>query len=192
MDSVSSMLCPAQVIDGIVHRLGGGKLSVECQIISTFAMNNKACPTGSAVKTSLGNEELTQTHDVITHTAPPFFNQKDHHALLKSCYQSAFKLACENVSNNVNGVQKVACPLIGSGARGFPLDVAIDVAASESLKWRDESVEKATEEKSYDDYHATNGNSRQEQMLMFGMMESNVCEALIKAMQDRQNQNDEV
>mmetsp|Transcript_34862 Transcript_34862/g.52012 ORF Transcript_34862/g.52012 Transcript_34862/m.52012 type:complete len:234 (-) Transcript_34862:40-741(-) len=55
-----------------------------------------------------------------------------------------------------------AVPLLGAGARGFPLDIAIDIAASEAVRWRNdlrgpkgaEQVEKIEDSTTYlDDKH---------------------------------------
>ena len=63
----------------------------------------------------------------------------------------------------------VACPLIGAGARGFPIDEAIMVAAAESLKWIDVEGTEMTEES-------------RGKILRFGIPDSTTAYSLIDAM----------
>lgn len=127
MEVGSGMLYPASVIDGLVHQLGGMKLALECKLIGSFA----GCPTGTAVSTSHADEALKMSYDQIVHTAPPFYKQDEHSIeMLNKCYVAAFDVAFEKAA-------KVACPLIGAGARGFPVKDALNVAVTESLTWKD-------------------------------------------------------
>jgi O-acetyl-ADP-ribose deacetylase (regulator of RNase III) len=126
MEVGSGMLFPVSVVDGLVHQLGGMKLALQCKLIKSFG----GCPTGTAVSTTHCDEALKVMYDEIIHTAPPFFkhDEKPFEAL-RDCYVAAFELSFQN-SN------KVACPLIGAGARGFSVDDALDIAVSESLFWK--------------------------------------------------------
>ena len=151
------MLYPVSVIDGLVHTLGGKTLALECKMIHMF---KGGCPIGSAVESSPGSSELEQYYNRIIHTTPPFYkfryneegenqcstgagngagdsnsNSDDQVEILHQCYKSAFE-----ASFLYNGIPRreecrVACPIIGAGARGFPYDVAINVAAFESWNW---------------------------------------------------------
>ncbi len=137
MDAGDQMLYPAQVVDGLVHQLGGTKLGYECKM--TREMYG-GCPIGSAVSTSQGGARLIQEYDRIIHTSPPFYKKYDEDEdedaadvpmkRLRLCYRAALHLAY-----SFDGVERVACPLIGAGARGFPLEIAINVAASEISAW---------------------------------------------------------
>lgn len=124
------MLYPVSVVDGLVHQLGGYKLAMECKMINLF---KGGCSVGTAVETSPGSEALKTHYDRIIHVTPPFFKYYDDNInpidVLHQCYRSALDLAFEK--NN----QRVACPLLGAGARGFPYNVAISVAVDESRKW---------------------------------------------------------
>ena len=160
MDAGTGMLYPASVVDGLVHQLGGLQLSVQCKAITAL---KGGCPIGTSLVTTHGDEKLIEKYEQIVHTSPPFYecnNGPDN--LLRSCYQSALSLAFHDNQH------KIACPLLGAGARGFPSDVAIDVAASESIKWRDSEDGKA---------------DITERVLMFGLLELKTSEELILALE---------
>ncbi len=131
MDAGDQMLYPAQVVDGLVHQLGGTKLRYECKMIRAIY---GGCPIGSAVSTSHGDAKLRREYDRIVHTPPPFYknNDGDNDPVegLRHCYRAALGMAY-----SLDGVERVACPIIGAGARGFPLEIAINVAASEISMW---------------------------------------------------------
>lgn len=128
LDVGSNMVYPASVVDGIVHQLGGTKLGEECKRIRQL---HGGCPTGMSVATIQGEEALLKCYDQIIHTTPPFYKSNDQRSndLLRECYHSSLQLAFRY--DHV----KVACPLIGAGARGFPLEEALIVAATESTAW---------------------------------------------------------
>lgn len=80
--------------------------------------------------------------------------------MLQKCYVAAFDLAFTKDA-------RVACPLIGAGARGFPIEDAISAAVNESLIWRDtdDDVEAFAEKK-----------------LLFGIPDVEVAQELAKAL----------
>jgi O-acetyl-ADP-ribose deacetylase (regulator of RNase III) len=138
MEVGDGMLFPANVMDGIVHQLGGWRLAMECRMVPIInnTEQEERCPVGHAVVTGPGFGSLLQEHfDWIVHTVPPFFRhhpEPEEH--LMQCYSNALALAFEKGS-------RVACPLLGAGARGFPLAVALNLAGRASVKWRDQDKE---------------------------------------------------
>jgi O-acetyl-ADP-ribose deacetylase (regulator of RNase III) len=138
MTQNKGMLYPVSVVDGLVHQLGGPKLKFECKMINIF---KGGCPIGTAVETSQGSEELKIRYERILHVTPPFYknhdNDDDHDpiATLDKCYTSAFDLAFHNATIDEEKEYRVACPLLGAGGRGFPNDVAMNVAAHAGWKW---------------------------------------------------------
>jgi O-acetyl-ADP-ribose deacetylase (regulator of RNase III) len=129
MEVGSGMLYPVSVVDGLVHHHGGWRLEIECRMKSMVATNGEACPVGEAVVTSAGNGRLSDTYEKVVHTTPPFFKYHDNpQQALLSCYSNALHLAF------LEGA-RVAAPLIGAGARGFPYDDAIHIAATGSREW---------------------------------------------------------
>jgi O-acetyl-ADP-ribose deacetylase (regulator of RNase III) len=140
MEVGNGMMYPVSVVDGLVHNLGGWRLQAECRYKSLLAKNGEACPVGEAVITSSGNGALSDTFEKIVHTTPPFFNFHDApKAALRSCYENALQLAFKEA-------KRVATPLLGAGARGFPEELAINVAATTTTEWclKHDSNEEAT------------------------------------------------
>lgn len=133
MDVGNGMLFPVSVVDGLVHLHGGWKLQAECKW-KYLKSGGEACPVGTAVQTSAGNATLAEHYDAIIHTTPPFYK---HHAeperLLGQCYQAALEMAFSTSSKN--RMRRVAFPLLGAGARGFPVEIAAQVAITNVWKW---------------------------------------------------------
>jgi O-acetyl-ADP-ribose deacetylase (regulator of RNase III) len=158
MEVGSGMLYPVSVIDGLVHQLGGTKLAFECKFIQTL---KGGCPTGQAVATTHGSDNLTRVYPRIIHTSPPFYNDVDSLQSLKRCYNSSFTLAF-----SFEDVQKVACPLIGAGARGFPYKDAIAIASSQVLEWQK---------------HERDETKQYEQTIAFGIPDVTIATQLVDA-----------
>ena len=160
MEVGTGMLYPISVIDGLVHIYGGSKLQTELYWLrqkhqwnkfwsNDGSMNaNEPCPVGHAVITSAGNGQLAQQYDGIVHTTPPFYKYNTHltfssETLLSKCYENALHTATlipsttgMNFDSSTSGVTNVvAIPLLGSGARGFPIDIACQIAAESIIKW---------------------------------------------------------
>mmetsp|Transcript_11209 Transcript_11209/g.25070 ORF Transcript_11209/g.25070 Transcript_11209/m.25070 type:complete len:132 (+) Transcript_11209:31-426(+) len=93
---------------------------------------SSACPIGSAVLTKHACRELAIHYDAIIHATPPFFSHDENpHERLQSCYSSAFSVAADQCQT----AERIACPLIGAGARGFPVNVATSIAAKAARDW---------------------------------------------------------
>lgn len=158
MEVGSGMLYPVSVIDGLVHQLGGSKLAFECKFIQTW---KGGCPTGHAVATSHGHNNLVRMYPRIIHTSPPFYNDVESFENLKRCYNASFALAF-----SYDDVHKVACPLIGAGARGFPYKDAISIASSQVLEWQNQERDET--------YY--------EQSIAFGIPDSTIATQLVDAL----------
>lgn len=138
MEVGSGMLYPVSVIDGLVHQLGGWRMQAECTL-KQMTSGGEACPVGSAVRTSSGGEDLEQYYDSIIHTTPPFYKHDLYpEQKLVECYSNSLNLAFTE-----NKPIRVSVPLLGSGARGFPHSIAIELAASAVVRWRD-SIQRDT------------------------------------------------
>lgn len=154
MEVGHGMLYSTSVVDGLVHLHGGALLQSELEklrqkvMISTlwswFTSRRKeasdACPVGAAVQTSSGNSTLSKFYHHVIHTAPPFYKFNDHpensaETLLHSCYSSSLKLAFSEVKYDTPTNRIAAVPLLGSGCRGFPMDVACEIAAESTVDW---------------------------------------------------------
>ena len=103
---------------------------MECKLVNLF---RGGCPIGKAVGTTHGDAALLEVYDRIIHTTPPFYSHDDDPLRrLASCYREALELVF-----GYGDIRRVAVPLLGAGARGFPVDEAVSAAVSESLLWRD-------------------------------------------------------
>lgn len=129
MDLKEGMLFTGNVVDGLVHELGGWPLRIQCMMQQEVAV-------GQAVSTGPGGSRLRQEYKRIIHTVPPFYKHHDDPEIyLAECYRNTFRLAFSNDDSGESA--RVACPLIGAGGRGFPVETAIQIAATESVQWRD-------------------------------------------------------
>jgi len=105
-------------VDGAIHRAAGPELFDECYQLG-------GCPTGEA--------RLTKGYKLpskfVIHTVGPVWSggERGEPELLRSCYQSVFKLAREN------GIGSLAFPAISCGVYRFPVERAVKIAVSETV-----------------------------------------------------------
>jgi O-acetyl-ADP-ribose deacetylase (regulator of RNase III) len=181
MDTTHGIIFPTSVVDGLVHQLGGWKLAWICKWHSFWAANNNnrgrpssstACPVGHALRTDPGGADLKQYYQAIVHTAPPFYQHdpdpEDH---LGDCYRAALSLAFETTSttDSQSSIIRVACPLLGAGARGFPEEVALDIASNEAYRWCTSTTGSMEQEQT------SIGQPNNEKVLAFGLLEEDLC-----------------
>ena len=104
-------------VDGAIHRAGGPAILEECQQI---VARQGRLPIGKAVITTGGN--LKAKH--VIHTVGPIWygGTKNEADLLTSAYQESLKLAAEN------SLVSVSFPSISTGAYGYPVVEASEVA----------------------------------------------------------------
>ena len=102
-------------VDGAIHRAAGPDLLKECIGIG-------GCPTGEARITR--GYRLKARH--VIHTVGPVWHggDKGEPELLASCYRNVLRLAREH------GLKTVAFPSISTGAYGYPLEQAVDIAVA--------------------------------------------------------------
>jgi len=100
-------------VDGAIHRAGGPSIMEECRTIGR-------CPTGQAVITSAGRLKCRK----VIHAVGPIFSGggRGESALLASAYRTCLKLASDNA------LASVAFPSISTGAYGYPVEAAAEIA----------------------------------------------------------------
>jgi len=106
-------------VDGAIHRAGGPSIMEACKKIGH-------CPTGSAVITRAGR--LPAVH-VIHAVAPRYSGQPPDAELLKAAYSASLRLASQV------GARSIAFPSLGTGAYGYPIEEASDIALRTVLEY---------------------------------------------------------
>jgi O-acetyl-ADP-ribose deacetylase (regulator of RNase III) len=179
MEVGGGMMYAVSVVDGLVHQVGGLPLKLTIQMLPVLASPDEKCPVGHAVKTVSFGQSDTTYPDGIIHTTPPFYEfygkgADDPCQKLGECYRNSLELAFED-----HCVHRVAVPLLGAGCRGFPLDVAIDVASSACAAWLNEGTALTGEKNTRDLTMSTDA----EQTLVFGIPDPNVSDKLIDSLE---------
>ena len=107
-------------VDGAIHKAAGPELLEETRKIG-------GCPTGEA-RVSKGYRLRAKW---VIHTVGPVWagGHKNEEKLLANCYKNSLKTAVEK------GVKTIAFPSISTGAYGFPLDRATEIALKESKQF---------------------------------------------------------
>jgi O-acetyl-ADP-ribose deacetylase (regulator of RNase III) len=111
-------------VDGAIHRAAGSGLLQECRTLG-------GCSTGEA--------KITKGYDLkadyIIHTVGPIYSGTDKDAeLLAGCYRNSLNLAKNN------GIHSIAFPAISTGAYGYPMLEAAQIATAEVEKWLKENL----------------------------------------------------
>ena len=119
VNAANSSLMGGGGVDGAIHRAGGPAILEECrQIVSRIGRLD----TGKAVMTTGGN--LAAKY--VIHTVGPVWHggSRGEAELLASAYRESLKLAADHK------LKSVAFPSISTGAYGYPVAQAADVAVS--------------------------------------------------------------
>jgi O-acetyl-ADP-ribose deacetylase (regulator of RNase III) len=107
-------------VDGAIHRAAGSELLEECRSLG-------GCQTGQAKITR--GYRLTARY--VIHTVGPVWQGGDHQedALLADCYRNSLTLAEQH------GLRSIAFPAISTGAYGFPIARAAQIALTETKRF---------------------------------------------------------
>jgi O-acetyl-ADP-ribose deacetylase len=107
-------------VDGAIHRAAGPELLEETRRIG-------GCPTGEA-RVSKGYRLPAR---YVIHTVGPVWRggQENEDQLLANCYRNSFG-AAKNLK-----IKSIAFPSISTGAYGFPLERAAEIALQETRKF---------------------------------------------------------
>jgi len=122
VNAANSRLMGGGGVDGAIHRAGGPAILEECKQI---VARQGQLPTGKAVITIGGN---LKTRYVI-HTVGPIWHggNSGEPELLASAYRESLKVAIKN------GLGSVSFPSISTGAYGYPLAEAAEVAVKTTI-----------------------------------------------------------
>jgi O-acetyl-ADP-ribose deacetylase (regulator of RNase III) len=118
VNAANSSLMGGGGVDGAIHRRGGPVLFEECMQIRAIQYPG-GLPTGKTVMTSAGDLKARY----VIHTVGPIWRAGQIEAqLLRDCYVNSLKLAIENK------VLTLAFPSISTGAFGYPISKAAQIA----------------------------------------------------------------
>ncbi len=120
VNAANSALRGGGGVDGAIHRAGGPSIM---EALNQIRARIGHCPTGSAVATAAGN--LPARH--VFHAVGPIYRDGAHGEpdLLASCYRKCFELAEEH------NARSVSFPSISTGAYGYPVREAAEIAVRE-------------------------------------------------------------
>jgi len=117
-------------VDGAIHRAAGPELLEETRKIG-------GCPTGEA-RVSKGYKLPARW---VIHTVGPVWSggTRNEEKLLASCYRNSLKAALDR-----GDIKTIAFPSISTGAYGFPLERATEIAMEETKRFleTDETITK--------------------------------------------------
>jgi O-acetyl-ADP-ribose deacetylase (regulator of RNase III) len=117
VNAANSSLMGGGGVDGAIHRAGGPAILEECkQIVS----RQGRLPAGKAVITTGGNLKARY----VIHTVGPIWRDgtRGEPEVLASAYQESLRMAVNK------GLKTISFPSISTGAYGYPVDQAAEVA----------------------------------------------------------------
>jgi len=119
VNAANSYLLGGGGVDGAIHRAGGPSILKEC---SKIAAEIGQLPAGKAVLTTAGR--LAAKY--VIHTVGPVYYRGSGSPAetLASCYRESIRLADDH------GIRSLAFPSISTGAFGYPVHEAAEVAVA--------------------------------------------------------------
>ncbi len=123
VNAANSALAGGGGVDGAIHRAGGPSIMRELDVIRA---RDGGCPTGSAVSTGAG----LLAAQFVFHAVGPVYRdgRRGEPELLASCYRTCLALAEEHA------IQTIAFPSISTGAYGYPIRDAAEIALRETTR----------------------------------------------------------
>ncbi len=129
VNAANSSLMGGGGVDGAIHRAGGPAILEECKKI---VARQGRLPTGKAVITTGG--DLKARH--VIHTVGPVWHggNRGEADLLASAYGESLTLAASS------NLKTISFPSISTGAYGYPVDSAAEVALQTVIKFLEKDV----------------------------------------------------
>lgn len=129
VNAANSSLMGGGGVDGAIHRAGGPAILEECK---TIVAQRGRLTTGKAVITTGGNLEARY----VIHTVGPIWHggSGNEAELLRSAYYECLKLATEG------NLASISFPSISTGAYGYPVGEAAEIAVSTVLSFLKEQA----------------------------------------------------
>lgn len=123
VNAANSSLMGGGGVDGAIHRAGGPAILEECK---RYVDAHGRLPAGQAMITTAGRMPARY----VIHTVGPVWHgrDRDEPATLSSAYRESLRIAEEY------DLQSVAFPSISTGAYGYPVEKAAQVAV-ETVAW---------------------------------------------------------
>jgi O-acetyl-ADP-ribose deacetylase (regulator of RNase III) len=121
VNAANSSLLGGGGVDGAIHRAGGPSILQECKRI-VARMKIGTLPAGKAVITTGGRLPASY----VVHTVGPVYRggQQREAETLASCYRESIRIADDH------GIKSLAFPSISTGAFGYPVHEAAEIAVS--------------------------------------------------------------
>ena len=119
VNAANSSLMGGGGVDGAIHRAGGPAILEECKLI---VKKIGRLPPGQAVITTAGRLPAKY----VIHSVGPIYRDGKRGAaeILASCYRESIRVAEDHA------LKSIAFPAISTGAYGYPIDEAADIAVS--------------------------------------------------------------
>ena len=126
VNAANSSLLGGGGVDGAIHRAAGPELLAACRPLG-------GCPTGQARITP----GFRLKAKWVIHAVGPIYRggQRGEAALLASAYRASLELASQH------GAESVAFPAISTGAYGYPMAEAADIALQTAIDYLQEHPE---------------------------------------------------
>jgi O-acetyl-ADP-ribose deacetylase (regulator of RNase III) len=129
VNAANSGLLGGGGVDGAIHRAGGPAILEECKKI---VAKQGRLPAGKAVMTTAGNLAA----GYVIHTVGPVWQggNRNEASILSSAYTESLRLA------EKNNLTSISFPSISTGAYGYPLKEAANVAEKAIVKFAKEEA----------------------------------------------------
>lgn len=122
VNAANSYLLGGGGVDGAIHDAGGPSILEECQ---RYVAQNGTLPAGKAMLT--GGGQLAAKY--VIHTVGPVYRggRSGEDEVLASCHRESLRIAAEH------SIRSLAFPAISTGAFGYPLQEAAEIAVTAVL-----------------------------------------------------------